>query len=104
MESLKAPHSHFLSAADGWLELGNIAEARAELAQIDEAFQNHPEVLKVRWAICAEEKDWPAALEIARELVRLAPESPLGWLHRAYAVRRVPGDGLQAAWDSLFPA
>lgn len=95
---------HYLSAAEGWLELGNIAEANAELARIDVAFQNHPEVLQMRWAICVEEKNWPTALEVARVLMEVAPEASVGWLHRAYAIRRVPEGGLQAAWDVLFPA
>jgi tetratricopeptide (TPR) repeat protein len=103
MATLEPPQSHFLSAAEGWLDLGDIAEARAELARISAQLQEHPEVLKVRWALCAEEKDWPAALDIAGRLVALAPESPFGWLHRAYALRRVPEGGLQTAWDFLLP-
>lgn len=104
MEPLKPPHSHFLSAAEGWLGLGNVAEAKVELTRIDESLQEHPEVLEVRWAILAEEKDWPQALEVARELARRFPESPTGWLHQAYAIRRVKEGGLAAAWELLQPA
>ena len=104
MELLAPPHSHILSAAEGWLELGNLVEAQAELTRMEEPLQNHPQVLSVRWAICAQEKNWPAALELARQLVQLVPESPFGWLHQAYALRRVADGGLQAAWDALLPA
>jgi tetratricopeptide (TPR) repeat protein len=104
METLEPPHSHFLSAAEGWLGLGDVAEARAELARIAEPLQEHPAVLDVRWAIFAQEKDWAGALKLARRLVKLFPGNPSGWLHQAYAMRRVPEGGLQAAWKFLLPA
>lgn len=104
MEALRPPNTHYLSAAEGWLELGNAAEARAELARIDESLQKHPTVLEVRWALCAHESDWTKALGIANELLLLAPDAPFAWLHSAYAVRRVQGGGLEAAWNALFPA
>jgi tetratricopeptide (TPR) repeat protein len=103
MDALQAPESYFVSAAEGWLELGNIAEALAELTHIQETLQSHPEVLQVRWAICVHEKNWPMALEVSRALLELYPHLSVGWLHRAYAIRRVPEGGLQAAWDALFP-
>jgi len=104
VEKLEPPQLHFLSAAEGWMELGNSAEARAELDSITAPFQNHPHVLEVRWAVCAQEQNWPAALEAARGLLQAAPERSSGWLHQAYSLRRVPEGGLQAAWDVLFPA
>lgn len=104
MSPLEPPDTHYLSAALGWLGLGNVAEAKAELARVRPGKENQPEVLEVRWAICAEEKLWQQALEIARALVRSAPESPTGWLHQAYALRRVPEGGVQRAWDALLPA
>ena len=104
MKALEPPHSHFVSAAEGWLGLGDVAEARAELDRIQPSLREHPEVLRIRWEICAQEKDWPAALQLGSKLVAVAPEDPTGWLHRAYALRRVPEGGLQAAWDNLVPA
>jgi len=94
MQPLEPPDAHHLSAAEGWLGLGNLAEARAELDRIAPALQNHPDVLDVRWSLLAEEKDWPAALALARTRLQLAPKSAAGWLHQAYALRRVPGGGL----------
>ncbi len=104
MEKLEPPHSHSLSAADGWLELGNIAEARTELDRIPARLQNHPQVLEVRWTILAHEKNWPAALQTALDLLRADTGIFSGWLYHAYALRRAPGGGLQAAWDALLPA
>jgi hypothetical protein len=61
------------------MELGNVAEARRELAEIEPALQVHPDVLEVRWSISAKEENWPEALEHARALVRIAPERYWGW-------------------------
>ena len=104
MQQLGPPDTHFLSAATGWLELGCRAEAKAELESISAAHQRHPDVLEVRWAICAEEKQWEAALDLARKLVRQAPDRASGWLHLAYALRRATDGGLEKAWEALKPA
>ncbi len=85
MNKIEPPQVHYVSAAIGWLELGDLAEAKAELERIGREFHNYPEVLEVRWAICAEEQKWEEGLEIARALVQAAPDSPAGWLHQAYA-------------------
>ncbi len=104
MRKLEPPDTHYFMAAVGWSELGNLAEAKAELAQITPAQQEHPDVLELRWAISAEEKRWEEGLQIAQTLVRRAPTRSSGWLHRAYALRRVPEGGLQKAWEALLPA
>ena len=36
--------------------------------------------------------------------MKTAPEESSGWLHRAYALRRVREGGLTQAWDALLPA
>lgn len=95
---------HRLNAAVGWLGLKSPADARAELDAIAPEQQSHPAVLEARWMICVHEVNWRDALAVAeRELVS-APEDASGWLHRAYALRRVEGGGLDKAWDALFPA
>ena len=104
MNAIEPPDRHFLSAAVGWLELGNIAEARAELAQISPAQKDHPDVLEVRWMVCAEQELWEEGLEAARTLLFQDPDRPSGWLHQAYASRRVKGGSVKKAWDALFPA
>ena len=104
MPPLEPPDTHHLSAAIGWLGLGNQAEAKAELALISPARQNHPDVLEVRWEVHSREKNWDPALETARALVREAPERAASWIFQAYALRRVREGGLQQAWDALRPA
>jgi predicted Zn-dependent protease len=101
---LEPPDTHYLAAAVGWLELGNPTEARAELDQVRPEVRGHPDILEARWLLCAEEKSWPEALEVARALLKDAPDRSSGWLHQAYALRRVPGGGVQQAWEALLPA
>ncbi|HTL16166.1 MAG TPA: tetratricopeptide repeat protein [Patescibacteria group bacterium] len=104
MPRIDYPDSHYLLHAIGWLELGNLSEAKAELGHLKAELQAHPNVLEVRWAISAEAKEWQEGLEVARKLVEVAPERASGWLHRAYALRRVAGGGLEQAWQALLPA
>src|SRR5947207_11581028 len=102
MPALGPPDSHHLSAAVGWLELGNHVEAGEELARISVPSLEHPDVLEVRWAVCAAGKSWEAAADAANLLLSKAPERASGWIHRAYALRRSPAGGLQKAWDALL--
>src|SRR5271163_4207306 len=104
MQKLEPPDAYIYSAAVGWLELGNPTEAKAELAQLAPGLQDHPAVLELCWMICAEEKNWEEGLNSAEALVRSTPESSSGWLHRAYALRRVSGGSLEKAWEALLPA
>jgi tetratricopeptide (TPR) repeat protein len=103
-QDLQPPDSRHLLAAQGWLELGNPAEAGEEIARIAPAHLNHPDVLELRWAICAAGQRWEAGLTIAETLLRVAPERASGWLHQAYALRRVKEGGLQRAWEGLRAA
>jgi Flp pilus assembly protein TadD len=104
MQPLEPPDIHYLSAAVGWLGLSNSSEARAELAQISAGHQNHPDVLEARWLICAEEGLWEEGLQAARGLLHHAPDRASGWLHQAYALRRVRNGSVKQAWDALRPA
>lgn len=78
-----------LDAAQGWVGLGNPVEAEAELAQVSKPMQGQPEVLKIRWEICASARRWETALEIASRLIASNPEDPLGWIHRSYALHEL---------------
>jgi hypothetical protein len=104
MGDLEPPNTHHVRAAIGWLELGNAAEAGEEIARVAPESLNHPDVLDVRWMVCAAGRSWDAALEVAETLVEIAPERSSGWVHRAYALRRVRHGGLQMAWAALRPA
>lgn len=100
-KALEPPDTHFANAALGWLELGNPAEALAELDGLSPAARQHPDVLEIEWMIHERRKDWVAALRVARALVQCAPERVTGWLHQAYAMRRAPEGGLEPALKIL---
>ena len=100
---LAQPDLHHLKAAVGWLELGNAAEALAELDGMDETLQSHADVLEARWLALAKLLRWEAAAKIGRALIAAAPDRSIGWLHHAYALRRAPNGGVLAAFNALFP-
>ena len=102
--NLEPPDTHYLRAACGWLELGDATEAGEEIARIRPEFLHHPDVLEVRWSICAAGRRWEPALEVAETLIRVDPTRASGWLHRAYSIRRIKSGGLQLAWAALRPA
>ena len=104
MQGLELPDIHRLNAALGWLGLNCPADARAELDTIEPAQQSHPAVLEVRWLLCAHEKNWRDALAVAERELSSNPEDSSGWLHRAYALRRVDGGSLRQAREALVPA
>ncbi len=104
MQRLEPPHSHCLNAAIGWLGLGRRDDAKAELEMISAPNQRHPDVLEARWGIYAEERQWEAAVDVARKLLQRAPHRVSGWLHHAYALRRAPEGGLEKALAALKPA
>src|SRR3954468_21586331 len=104
MSKLEPPDTFFFSAAVGWMELGNAAEAEAELTKISAENQNRPDVLEVRWVLHSQANRWDEALEVARALLKVAPNRSSSWLHHAYALRRASTGGLQQAWDALLPA
>ena len=104
MKPLEPPDSHHLSAAIGWLGLGNVAEAGAELEKIAAQFQSHPDALAVQFDIHAAAGRWDAAAEIAGTLTRLEPEQPGAWISLAYATRRKAGGGIPQARTILIQA
>jgi tetratricopeptide (TPR) repeat protein len=104
MSALPPPECHYLSAAIGWLELGNPTEAALELHGIAAEFVEHPAVLEVRWWLHADRREWEEALRVAQAFLRVAPDQVSGWIHQAYALRRIKGGGIEQAREALKPA
>src|SRR5258707_1335838 len=77
-----------LSHAQGYLGLGMVAEAAAELALIPEPEKYATEVLAVRMALLQEQQDWPALRDVAADFVRQLPNAAGGWITWAYATPR----------------
>jgi tetratricopeptide (TPR) repeat protein len=103
MKPLQPPDTHFLKAAHGWLELGDHEEAGNEISRISPDGLKHPDVLETRWSVCAAGGSWETGLEVARQLVKVAPERTSGWIHQAYSIRRALPNGLEQAWEALLP-
>ena len=81
--------SHHLSAAAGWIELGDIAEAERELAKLPRECRDHPEALLVRWELAAQKKDWEEAHRCGRIVAEQMPERSDGWIKQAYALHEL---------------
>ena len=96
---LRAPGYFFLNAAQGWLELGNPAEARRELDHIATVMRGHPDVLFLRWEIYARSKSWKRALAVARTLTARAPDDPRAWIALARSVQQT--GQVQKAYTTL---
>ncbi|MDB6018341.1 MAG: hypothetical protein JWR19_2830 [Pedosphaera sp.] len=102
LKSLTPPDTHHLSAAQGWLELGNPLEATTELEQITPLFRTHPDVLDLSWQINAKSGNWDSCVEIGHALVKTAPDQPENWIHRSYALHELKRT--REAFDWLEPA
>jgi tetratricopeptide (TPR) repeat protein len=91
-----------LSHAQGYLSLGMVAEAAAELEHIPAPDRDEPAVLALRVAVLQERCEWPALRALAAEFVRRAPGEAAGWVTWAYATRRA--DSIAAAEKILLEA
>ncbi len=104
VKPLSHPDNLYVSAAEGWLMLGDARSAREELAKLSPKVREEAGVAELEWTICARAEDWIAAFAVAEQMVQTNPERSFGWVHRAYAARRMPGGGLARAWALLRPA
>jgi tetratricopeptide (TPR) repeat protein len=86
---LDPPDNLYVLAAQGWLELGNLGEAKVELGRVAPALSQHPHVLEVRWQLLGAEKQWEAALQIAAALIEQDPDDPLGWVHQSFSLHEL---------------
>ena len=77
-----------LSYAQGYLELGLLAEAQAELERITGPEAENTAVIAVRIAVLQEAEDWPRLVVLAAKEVERAPNDAAGWVTWAYATRR----------------
>jgi Flp pilus assembly protein TadD len=91
-----------LSHTQGYLDLGMVAEAAAELGHISATDGGGLEVLMLRIAVLQEQKNWGALRAAAGEFVRRQPAEASGWVTWAYATRRA--DSLAAAEEILRQA
>ena len=101
MGKMDAPDTHYLSGAEGWMELGDLQLALAELEFISEPYRKHYDVLQVRWHIYNRMEDWETCLKVSLEMIESNPELPQGWINHGnglFYLRR-----FQEAYDALSP-
>jgi Flp pilus assembly protein TadD len=91
-----------LSHARGYLGLGMVDEAAAELELVPTAAAQETEVLELRALVLQEQEKWPALVETARQLVLRRPAEAGWWISWAYATRR--SRSLEAAKAILLEA
>lgn len=103
MNELSQPDRLHLDAAEGWLLLDRPDYALEELAHLSEFCRHDAEVLERKWQTHAVARDWTGACATAQRLIELHPARVFGWVHRAYALRRMEGGSLERAWDALLP-
>lgn len=77
-----------LSHARGYIDLGMLAEAEAELAAIRPPENDRPEVHALRVALLHEKCDWSELRRVAAVLVQRQPDQPGWWVSFAFATRR----------------
>src|ERR1700722_563014 len=102
MKPLEPPDSHHLSAALGWLELGNHLEAYEELEKIAPKLRAHPDVLEICWGIHYLAQKWEACFDTGSALVNVAPGRSQSWRHRSASLHYMKRS--QEAYDLLLPA
>lgn len=101
MKPLQPPESHHLSAASGWLGLGRHLEADQELQNIAPHNSAHPDVLEVRWQICAKAGNWAECRALAESMIKITPNRAGAWVHRAYSLHEL--QRTEEALDQLMP-
>jgi len=77
-----------LAHARGYLGLGMIKDAAAELDQVPSDLAGETELLALRAIVLQEQANWPVLVDVAGELVRRQPAEAGWWVAWAYAVRR----------------
>lgn len=100
MHPLDYPDRHFVRAAEGWLELGDSAEAARELRLVSREGAGHPDVLELHWRLHALKGQWDDALSVAEEVTTAAPDRASGWIHRSYCLHELKRT--REAWDLLL--
>jgi predicted Zn-dependent protease len=78
-----------LQYAQGYLALGLMAEAAAELESITVEDRLSDEVLEITIDLHSMRQDWQHAVTAAEEYVRRHPDKPKGWISWAFALRRL---------------
>jgi tetratricopeptide (TPR) repeat protein len=102
MKKLEPPDLHYVNAAQGWIELGDLEEARREFERLPPGQRAHPDALEVQWNLRAAGREWEEALAVAERLAAAAPNRCSGWIQRSYSLHELKRTA--EAWLKLLPA
>jgi Flp pilus assembly protein TadD len=91
-----------LAHTRGYLELGMVTEAAAELARVPAVHSAEQEVMELQAAVLQEQQRWPELQTMAATLVQRDPANASWWITWAYAARRA--DSLGTAERILLQA
>ena len=78
-----------LLAAQGYLELGMVEEALAELSSFTGPFAQDPDIVELRLHIQMQGERWNDALTSAEELLRITPDAVPAFIHGAFALHEM---------------
>lgn len=77
-----------LEYVQGYLSLGMVNDAAAELDLINARDQESDEVLEITIDLYSMRQDWERAVTAARDYAQRHPGEPKGWISWAFALRR----------------
>ena len=100
--SLSRADQLHLSAASGWIGLGDFDSARAELDELSATAKKHPQALLVQSEYFFAAEEWSLLVPLADKLVRKFPEADCLWINRSYALHEL--NRTQEAFDTLLPS
>jgi hypothetical protein len=101
VKTLGFPDRHYLNAAQGWLQLGNLREARLEAERISLLGRAHHDAFLTRWRIASRAADWTEAHRLAEVHTRTWPNRAVGWICLSYSLFRL--NRPLEAWMQLLP-
>ena len=78
-----------LQYANGYLDLGMVDDAEAELDAISDDDQYDYGTLSMRTRLYSERKDWERMESMSRDLIALDDNEVFGWVNLAYALREL---------------
>jgi predicted Zn-dependent protease len=80
---------HYITAAQGYLELGMAEEALAELDRVPDAERDHEDVEQLRVCVLMRARRWPDALAKCEVLRAHRPDHILGYIHGAFCLHEL---------------
>ena len=78
-----------ISAAQGYLELGLVDEARRELKPLSASLSQRSDVIELHLLCLMAEQRWDEAVSFAENLIRSEPKEPGGYIHAAYCLHEL---------------